>query len=105
MARGTRLVVIPASAHIFKQALKEGYVQILLEAGATFSTPGCGPCLGAHEGVLAGGETCLTTSSRNFPGRMGSNQALLYIGSPAAAAAAAIRGAIADPAEFYKDGY
>lgn len=104
VARGTRLVVIPASAHIFKRALEEGYVQTLTEAGAVFSTPGCGPCLGAHEGVLADGETCLTTSSRNFPGRMGSNQASLYIGSPAAAAAAAIKGCIVDPSESYKDG-
>lgn len=104
VAKGTRLVVIPASAHIFKRALEEGYVQTLTEAGAVFSTPGCGPCLGAHEGVLADGETCLTTSSRNFPGRMGSNQSSLYIGSPAAAAVAAIKGCIADPAAFYKDG-
>jgi 3-isopropylmalate dehydratase large subunit len=104
VARGTRLVVIPASAHIFKRALEEGYVQTLTEAGAVFSTPGCGPCLGAHEGVLAGGETCLTTSSRNFPGRMGSNQSSLYIGSPAAAAAAALKGCISDPAGLNKDG-
>lgn len=97
VAQGTRLVVIPASEVVFKQALAKGYVQTLVEAGAVFSTPGCGPCLGAHEGVLASGETCLTTSSRNFPGRMGSTEAKIYVVSPATAAASALSGTITDP--------
>ena len=100
VAKGTRLVVIPASDEVFKNAMRKGYVQTLVEAGATFSTPGCGPCLGAHEGVLAAGETCLTTSSRNFPGRMGSGEARLYVVSPATAAASAISGTITDPSAY-----
>lgn len=97
VASGTRLVVIPASEEVFKQALAEGFVQSLVESGAVFSTPGCGPCLGAHEGVIAGGEICLTTSSRNFPGRMGSTEAKIYVVSPATAAASALSGTITDP--------
>ena len=97
VASGTRLVIIPASERVFLQALAEGYVQSLVESGAVFSTPGCGPCLGAHEGVIADGETCLTTSSRNFPGRMGSTEAKIYVVSPATAAASAISGTITDP--------
>jgi len=97
VAKGTRLVVVPASELVFKQALSKGYIQTLLDAGAVFATPGCGPCLGAHEGVLARGETCLTTSSRNFPGRMGSTEAKIYVVSPATAAASAISGMLTDP--------
>lgn len=97
---GTRLIVIPATDEIFKKAMKAGYVQDLVEAGAVFSTPGCGPCLGAHEGVIAAGETCLTTSSRNFPGRMGSTEANLYVVSPATAAASALTGKITDPSPY-----
>lgn len=97
VAKGTRLVIIPASEEVFRQALARGYVQTLLDSGAVFSTPGCGPCLGAHEGVIASGETCLTTSSRNFPGRMGSNDARIYVVSPATAAASALSGTITDP--------
>ena len=100
IASGTRLVVIPASTNILMQAMSKGYVQALLEAGATFSTPGCGPCLGAHQGVIAAGETCITTSSRNFPGRMGSTDAGVYVASPATVAASALTGRISDPREF-----
>jgi len=92
VAKGTRFVVIPSSKIVFQDALKAGYVETLINAGAVFSTPGCGPCLGAHEGVMASGEKCATTSSRNFPGRMGSNEADIYIVSPATAAATAIKG-------------
>ena len=87
IASGTRFVVIPASRRIFQDALEAGYIETLAKAGAVFSTPGCGPCLGAHEGILAGGETCVSTSSRNFPGRMGSTEASIYIVSPATALA------------------
>jgi 3-isopropylmalate/(R)-2-methylmalate dehydratase large subunit len=97
VAKGTRLVIIPASDTVFRDALVAGHVQTLLDAGAAFSTPGCGPCLGAHEGVLAAGEVGLTTSSRNFPGRMGSTESKLYVVSPATAAASAITGTLTDP--------
>ena len=75
-------------------------METLVEAGATFVTPGCAACLGTHEGMLAAGENCISSSSRNFPGRMGSAEARIYLGSPAAVAAAAIAGEIVDPAEF-----
>lgn len=97
-----RLVVIPASSEVMREAIRCGYVDTLMAAGAAFSTPGCGPCLGAHQGVLAPGETCITTSSRNFPGRMGSNKASIYSASPATAAASAIFGRLTDPRHMAK---
>ncbi|MEL7555371.1 MAG: 3-isopropylmalate dehydratase large subunit [bacterium] len=100
VAKGTRLVVIPASDKVMQDAMAAGHVQTLMRAGAVFSTPGCGPCLGAHEGILAAGEVGLTTSSRNFPGRMGSTESRLYVVSPATAAASAISGTISDPAKL-----
>jgi 3-isopropylmalate/(R)-2-methylmalate dehydratase large subunit len=100
VAKGTRLVVIPASDKVMQDAMAAGHVQTLMRAGAVFSTPGCGPCLGAHEGILAAGEVGLTTSSRNFPGRMGSTESRLYVVSPATAAASAISGTITDPAKL-----
>jgi len=95
-----RLLVIPASSQILKKCIDLGYIQILLDSGATLATPSCGPCLGAHEGVLAPGENCISTSSRNFPGRMGSSEAKIFLSSPATAAASALKGAITDPREF-----
>ena len=95
-----RLVVIPASAEVMKDCMDKGYIQDLMEAGATFSTPGCGPCLGAHEGVVAPGEVCITASNRNFPGRMGSTGAKIYLASPATVAASVLNGCITDPAEY-----
>jgi 3-isopropylmalate/(R)-2-methylmalate dehydratase large subunit len=97
-----RLIVIPASNRVMLEATKAGYVESLLQSGAAFSTPGCGPCLGAHQGVLAPGEVCLTTSSRNFPGRMGSTEAQIYTVSPATAAATSIHGEITDPRKYIK---
>jgi 3-isopropylmalate/(R)-2-methylmalate dehydratase large subunit len=97
VAPGTRFVVIPASRRIFQDALMAGYIGTLVEAGAVLSTPGCGPCLGAHEGILAPGEVCVATSSRNFPGRMGSTDAQIYITSPAVAAASALAGFVRGP--------
>ena len=96
-----RLLVIPASSQILKKCIDLGYIQILLDSGATLATPSCGPCLGAHEGVLAPGENCISTSSRNFPGRMGSTDAKIFLSSPATVAASALKGAIADPREFF----
>jgi len=95
-----RLLIIPVSNKILEKCIELGYIQTLLNAGATLVTPSCGPCLGAHEGVLSSGESCISTSSRNFPGRMGSSEAKIFLSSPATAAASAIKGAITDPREF-----
>ena len=97
---GTRLVVIPASKGVFLEALEKGYIAALVEAGATISAPGCGPCLGAHQGILAPGEYCVTTSSRNFPGRMGSTDAKIFCASPATAAASALEGKLSNPQKY-----
>jgi 3-isopropylmalate/(R)-2-methylmalate dehydratase large subunit len=99
VASSTRLLVIPASSEVYVDALKAGYVQTLIEAGAVFGTPGCGPCMGVHMGVLGPGETCISTANRNFKGRMGQPDADIYLASPAVVAASAIRGVISDPRE------
>ncbi len=98
--RGTRFIVVPATKGVLLEAMAKGSMQILLEAGAAFVTPGCAACLGTHEGILAPGETCITASSRNFPGRMGSPEARIYVGSPASVAAAALEGKIVDPTGY-----
>lgn len=96
----TRFVVVPASKGVFLEAMARGYIQTLVEAGATFVTPSCAACLGTHQGILAAGETCITASSRNFPGRMGHAEAEIFVASPASVAAAALEGKIADPAQY-----
>ena len=93
-------MVIPASREVMLACLRKGYIQDLMEAGATISTPGCGACLGAHEGILAPGEICITSTNRNFPGRMGSKEAHLYLASPATVAASMIHGCITDPRPY-----
>lgn len=98
IAKDTRFIVVPASKKVLLDAMETGVMQTLVSAGATFVTPGCAACLGVHEGMLASDETCITSSSRNFPGRMGSGQAKIFIGSPAAVAAAALTGKLTNPA-------
>ncbi len=98
----TRFIIVPASKSVFLEAMNRGYIQALVEAGATFVTPGCAACLGTHQGILAPGETCITSSSRNFPGRMGHGKAEIYVASPAAVAAAALEGKIVDPSDYVK---
>lgn len=99
VADGVRVIVIPATQNIYLQCIKEGLTEIFIEAGAIVSTPTCGPCLGGHMGILAAGERAVSTSNRNFVGRMGHTESEIYLASPAVAAASAIKGYIADPAE------
>jgi homoaconitate hydratase family protein len=99
VSRYTRTIVIPASKEIYLKAMDNGLIRIFMEAGAIVCNPGCGPCLGRHQGVLAAGEKAMTTMNRNFRGRMGSPEAEIYSGSPATAAATAINGRITDPRE------
>lgn len=96
----TRFIVVPASKGVFLEAMARGYIRTLVEAGATFVTPSCAACLGTHQGILASGETCITASSRNFPGRMGHAGAEIFVASPASVAAAALEGKIADPVQY-----
>jgi len=94
---GVRALVIPASQEVYKQALDEGLMETFTDAGAIVCGSACGPCLGGHIGLLASGETCVSTSNRNFIGRMGSTQASVYLASPATVAASAVTGKITDP--------
>jgi len=100
IAPGVRLLVLPASREVLLAAIDEGYIGDLVNAGATLLNPGCGPCLGAHEGCMAPGEATISTANRNFKGRMGSKEASIYLGSPATVAASALTGAITDPREM-----
>lgn len=98
--RFTRTIITPASVEIFQRAMKKGFINIFQDAGCIVTNPGCGPCLGRHQGVLAPGEKALTTMNRNFKGRMGSSDAEIYLASPATCAASAITGYITDPRDY-----
>lgn len=100
VADGVRVIVIPATQQIYLDCIKEGLTEIFIEAGAIVSTPTCGPCLGGHMGILAKGERSVSTSNRNFVGRMGHTESEIYLASPAVAAASAVAGYIADPAKI-----
>lgn len=100
VAEHLRVIVIPSTTAIHRQAVEEGLAKIFLDAGAAFSMPTCGPCIGAHAGVLAPGERCLSTSNRNFPGRQGSTRSETYLCNPVIAAASAVKGVIASPDEL-----
>jgi 3-isopropylmalate/(R)-2-methylmalate dehydratase large subunit len=100
VAQGTRFLLTPGSQSIFKEAIKAGYVETLMDAGAVVTSSTCGACFGGHMGLLADGEVCITASTRNFKGRMGSSLAKVFMGSPATVAASAVRGVITDPREI-----
>ena len=100
IAKGVRCIVIPATQSIYLQAMKEGLLEIFIEAGAVVSTPTCGPCLGGYMGILAAGERCISTTNRNFVGRMGHVDSEVYLASPAVAAASAVAGKIICPCQL-----
>ena len=100
VAKGLRVIIIPATQKIYLQAIEEGLVQTFINAGAVVSTPTCGPCLGGYMGILADGERCVSTTNRNFVGRMGHVNSEIYLASPAVAAASAVTGKISQPSDI-----
>ena len=100
VAEGMRCLIIPATQKIWRQAMDEGLFDIFMDAGCVISTPTCGPCLGGYMGILAEGERCVSTTNRNFVGRMGHVKSEVYLAGPAVAAASAVAGRIANPAKL-----
>jgi 3-isopropylmalate/(R)-2-methylmalate dehydratase large subunit len=100
IAKGVRCIIIPATQKIYLQAIAEGLITIFIEAGAIVSTPTCGPCLGGYMGILGAEEKCISTTNRNFVGRMGHTESEVYLVSPAVAAASAAAGKLIDPAKL-----
>jgi len=96
-----RMIIVPSSKGVFLDALQAGYIKTLVEFGAAIMAPGCGPCVGVHEGILGDGEACIATMNRNFKGRMGNPEGFIYLASPATAAAAAVAGEIVDPRRYF----
>ncbi|UCD06774.1 MAG: 3-isopropylmalate dehydratase large subunit [candidate division WOR-3 bacterium] len=97
VSQDVRLLVIPASRRVYLEAMQKGYIEIFIRAGGLVLNPGCGPCLGAHQGLMAPGEVCISTTNRNFKGRMGSSESFIYLASPATVAASALTGVITAP--------
>lgn len=102
IASGVRLIVAPSSRQVMLQAIREGLLETFVEAGAAVVTPGCGPCVGTHNGVPSDGENVISTANRNFKGRMGNNKAFIYLASPATVAASVLTGVISDPRKLIK---
>jgi 3-isopropylmalate/(R)-2-methylmalate dehydratase large subunit len=102
VAKGVRMLIFPASGRIYNQALAKGYIGEFMKSGAVVMNSGCGPCLGVHEGALGDGEVALSTTNRNFKGRMGNPNSEVYLCSPAVAATSAVKGVITDPTKGIK---
>jgi 3-isopropylmalate/(R)-2-methylmalate dehydratase large subunit len=100
IASGTRMIVIPASSHVYSAALRAGYIETLVAAGAIVESPGCGPCVGNHMGIPAEGEVVISSANRNFRGRMGTRESEIYLASPAVVAASAAAGVITHPKQL-----
>jgi 3-isopropylmalate/(R)-2-methylmalate dehydratase large subunit len=96
----TRLIITPASQHVYRQALRAGVIEILAEAGAVITNPTCGACGGSHLGLIGPGENCITASTRNFKGRMGDPSSKVFMASPATVAASAVTGVVTHPGQF-----